>query len=81
MRLIVTEGIDTVMNDLEDLTKIRNTTWKALQAFKLDIDDSKSVIRFEKLAKLFQALSKQITRLEASEPDTDELEDFINEEA
>ena len=45
-----------------ELNHILATTWKALISFELDPSDSRCVVRWEKLAKLYMAVCKQIAK-------------------
>jgi hypothetical protein len=45
---------------ISDLKILRDQTWAALEVFDLDHNDSKCVIRYERLVKLVMALDKQL---------------------
>jgi hypothetical protein len=54
------------MHDEEKKTLLTRT-WKALTESKVDTTDSRSVLRYEKLAKLFLTLSKGMAAAQVNE--------------
>jgi hypothetical protein len=64
---------------LDELKTLKEQTWDCLSVYKLDPDDSKNVLRYEKLSKLYLTLCKSLMQLEQINPDQpgNELDQFL----
>jgi hypothetical protein len=49
-----------------ELNHIKAETWKALKDYSIDSADSRNVARWEKLAKLYVQLCKQLVKMETT---------------
>jgi hypothetical protein len=68
------------MAKVSDLQLLRTQTWEALEVFELDHNDSKSVLRYEKLVKLFLALEKALSAKIKPEQTPNKLDQFLMNE-
>jgi len=58
-----------------ELNHIKAETWRALKDYNLDSADSRNVARWEKLAKLYVQICKQLAKMETTK--TSKLDAFL----